>query len=260
MGTIYKITNNINNKIYIGKTTQKVNRRWKDHRNAKNNMLIAKAIRKYGKENFTFEIVEDNIEDINLAEKEAFYILYFKSNDLKIGYNQCEVIGGIISHTEKVRKIQSETMIETHKKPHMKLIAKNNGLKRRGQKSNGTSIYVGVSLNKIGKYKYWRAFTSFNGVPKNLGNYLTEIEAAKRYDIEALQTFGKDCSLNFPDLRKCYLNNEVIVSRIKPKNKNTPKGISYITKKDTYRVRIKNKKDKTFKKLEDAIDYLNKNL
>ena len=88
---IYKITNKINNKIYIGKSIN-IEQRWKEHiRHSKNTFSrkkppIHRAINKYGKENFYYEILEVcNIDE--LVEKEIFYIKKFDSTNKKIGYN-----------------------------------------------------------------------------------------------------------------------------------------------------------------------------
>lgn len=64
---LYKITNNINNKIYIG-ITNDYKRRWANH--GTENTLISNAIKKYGKDNFTFEILFQNvpIEEIDQLE------------------------------------------------------------------------------------------------------------------------------------------------------------------------------------------------
>lgn len=58
---IYKITNLINNKIYIGQTVEPEKRWWQHCNNAKNcrdEYPIHNAIRKYGKGNFLFEVIE----------------------------------------------------------------------------------------------------------------------------------------------------------------------------------------------------------
>lgn len=89
MGIIYKITNKINNKIYIGKTSRDLNTRWKEHlREAKNinNIKLYNAIRKYGEENFICEIVEDNIPSNILNNKESYYITLYNSKNN--GYNE----------------------------------------------------------------------------------------------------------------------------------------------------------------------------
>lgn len=55
---IYKITNLFNGKVYIGQSIH-IERRWKEHCFFSANSLIGKAIQKYGKQNFSFEILEE---------------------------------------------------------------------------------------------------------------------------------------------------------------------------------------------------------
>ena len=68
---IYKITNLLNNKVYIGQSIHP-NRRWTEHkqkaRHGQDKFPIHLAINKYGEENFTFEIIEWT-EDFNNEEK-----------------------------------------------------------------------------------------------------------------------------------------------------------------------------------------------
>ncbi|GJQ43941.1 MAG: hypothetical protein JETCAE03_34390 [Ignavibacteriaceae bacterium] len=84
---IYKTTNLINNKIYIGKRQKSTN----DFLNEDyygSGLYIKRAIKKYGKENFKKEIVEDNINDKKLlCEREKYWIKTFNSRDLNVGYN-----------------------------------------------------------------------------------------------------------------------------------------------------------------------------
>ena len=62
---VYKITNLINDKVYIGKTSSNPYKRWKEHVNVALNIrkyqrryIIHNAICKYGVDNFSFEILE----------------------------------------------------------------------------------------------------------------------------------------------------------------------------------------------------------
>ena len=57
---IYKIENLLNNKIYIGQSID-IFFRWKTHcynHNSNNILAVDKAIQKYGRENFSFQIIE----------------------------------------------------------------------------------------------------------------------------------------------------------------------------------------------------------
>lgn len=89
---IYKITNKLNNKIYIGQSVN-IEKRWSAHRTRPFNenanqysSLLYKAIRKYGLQNFTFEVIEECIPS-QLDEKEKYYIQKYKSNQIEFGYN-----------------------------------------------------------------------------------------------------------------------------------------------------------------------------
>lgn len=76
---IYKITNKLNGKMYIGQTVQKLTDRWSDHSRPcigrhKNGSAIAYAIQKYGKDNFILEQIDtaESLEELNT--KEVTYI------------------------------------------------------------------------------------------------------------------------------------------------------------------------------------------
>lgn len=88
---IYKITNKINNKVYIGQSVQ-VNYRIKQHfRDAFNRNVhtyeypLYRAIRKHGTENFNYEILEE-VELEELTSREQYWIDYY--NSIANGYNQ----------------------------------------------------------------------------------------------------------------------------------------------------------------------------
>lgn len=110
-GIIYKITNTINNKIYIGQTIQSLQNRWKRHCSNKGtidelNMVIKKAILKYGKENFKIEVLEI-CEYNQLDIKESFYINLYDSYNK--GYNSTK--GGKSGRTRDFFNIEKQEII-----------------------------------------------------------------------------------------------------------------------------------------------------
>lgn len=87
MAYIYKITNDINGKIYIGKTYNSIEKRFKEHckdrlkRKCEQRPLYS-AMNKYGIEHFYIELLE---ETDNPEEREKYWIEYYGS--FKNGYN-----------------------------------------------------------------------------------------------------------------------------------------------------------------------------
>jgi group I intron endonuclease len=93
---VYKITNTVNGKVYIGITTKSVRSRWKAHLcNAfvKNvNYYLYKAMRKYGKEAFLIETIHEAASLADLLEAEKRFITECNSYATANGYNQ--TLGG----------------------------------------------------------------------------------------------------------------------------------------------------------------------
>ena len=91
MAYIYKIINNINQKIYIGKTSSTIEKRFKEHCNDSKKERCEKrplydAMNKYGIENFTVEKVEDVKNDEIASEREIYWINKLRTY---IGFNDC---------------------------------------------------------------------------------------------------------------------------------------------------------------------------
>ena len=96
MQGIYKITNLITNRCYIGKTNNS-DRRWKDHQrlamfdgHKEYDKALYQSMRKYGIENFVFEIIEELEDYSQSGEREKYWIAYYDSYNN--GYN--ESLGG----------------------------------------------------------------------------------------------------------------------------------------------------------------------
>lgn len=91
MAYIYKIINNVNQKIYIGKTSSTIEKRFKEHCNDSKKERCEKrplydAMNKYGVENFTVEKVEEVENDEIASEREIYWINKLRTY---IGFNDC---------------------------------------------------------------------------------------------------------------------------------------------------------------------------
>ena len=105
MAYIYKITNTINNKLYIGKTVNTIEKRFNQHKNESKTERSKKrplyrAINKYGIENFEIEIIEECNYDI-LNEREIYWINYYDTYNN--GYNA--TLGGDGTITIDYKKV-----------------------------------------------------------------------------------------------------------------------------------------------------------
>ena len=86
---IYKIINDINDKVYVGKTTNSLDIRFKQHladatRREKEKRPLYNAINKYGAEHFSIELIEECDTQIE-NEREQFWIGFYKGYEE--GYN-----------------------------------------------------------------------------------------------------------------------------------------------------------------------------
>ena len=92
MGFIYKITNNFDDKLYIGLTTKKnAKERWYQHRylarhlSTSDNSYLHRSMNEHGVDNFVFEVIEE-VENEKLPEREQYWISQYNSYSPN-GYN-----------------------------------------------------------------------------------------------------------------------------------------------------------------------------
>ena len=128
--SIYKITNNINGKCYIG-FTEDVDRRWKQHKRLLNRGVkpLYQAFRKYGLQNFTFEVIyESEDRGETLLIKEPYFIKLYDS--IKSGYNFLE--GGTNTNTPERRQNNRKRMLENNPMKDPNIKKKNTGMFQKG--------------------------------------------------------------------------------------------------------------------------------
>lgn len=118
MAYIYKITNLINNKIYIGQTIRSINVRWNQHKSESFNKSghgynyhLHSAIRKYGIQNFKIEIIEQ-CPDEDRFDEESYLIKKYNTTNPKIGYNfVIEGSGNTPYATEDILKLWNQGLL-----------------------------------------------------------------------------------------------------------------------------------------------------
>ena len=110
---IYKYTSP-SGKVYIGQTCQTIaNRARKNGERYKECTHFWRAIQKYGWENFTLDILEDNLNSQEANEKEAYYISLYDSTNPKKGYNLKEG-GNQAKMSDEIKKKLSKARLGMH--------------------------------------------------------------------------------------------------------------------------------------------------
>lgn len=104
MFNIYKITNIINNKAYIGQTKYDINHRFQQHCSKWSCCTKLKnAIKKYGKENFNIELLDTAVTKDKADELEIKYINKYKTKEQRYGYNLQD--GGYTTNPSTRKKV-----------------------------------------------------------------------------------------------------------------------------------------------------------
>lgn len=221
---IYKITNILNLKIYIGITKRSLNKRFSEHRNRKKS-AISKAINKYGIDNFLIEQV-DNAETLSEAlTKETFYINQFESFVRAKGYNI------------EINSLSGETTLDAKAN-----LVKSLKLKKEQSLKNP---YVGVfySCHK----NSWVFSLCFDGEKIHQAKFANAKDAALARDIKICSLFEESvCQklMNFPDLYQKILSNNISAPTrvLKTSSKKSKfRYVSYEKRFDQWRVRFSKK-------------------
>lgn len=164
---IYKITNNINGKVYIGQSIN-IKQRWSRHKEISKNINshcyeypLYRAMRKYGIENFSFEIIEECDTSI-LNDREIYWIAFHQSADENFGYNL--TLGGSHSSPIKLNLAEVEEIINLLKNSDLSQeeIAERFNVSQR----TVSGISLGETWRKTGEHYPLREKNSQRGIIK----------------------------------------------------------------------------------------------
>jgi len=204
---IYKTTNSVNGKIYIGKYCGV------QSTYLGSGVYLKRAIKKYGKKNFFRETLEDGIIDHrHLCEREIYWIDFYDSTNLEIGYNLCKGgFGG--SKTEEYKE--------------------NNWIKSNKRARNYQRAWDNYCQYRVGKF-----------LEEVLKNPETEAEEKikEEYRKNICQTYGTYCQTHF----KKPLEDVLFNFQTEKEERMKMQYCSMMYEIDDY-IELDHKKDYTFK-------------
>jgi len=185
---IYKITNSVNDKVYIGITKQPLNLRLNGHFSKKKNtnLPLRNAMIKYGKDKFKIEKIDTAIDLGSALIKETHYINLYNSLTTKNGYNIIEnSVSGEFTDAMKI------SLVEGLKKSKKEKLS---------DRYNGKTIYIGVYFNN--DMERWDYCITFNRKKVSQKNFKTDQDAAFARDVKLLELFDHESAklmMNFPE-------------------------------------------------------------
>lgn len=181
MGTIYKFTNTVNGKGYIGKCHSDVKVRYRKHITGRGSKLLKQAFDEYGIENFTFEILHDGILDEFLNDYEIEAI---KKHNTKTpnGYNRSDGGQGQLGFKHSIetrRKISELNKGKSIPRKQRKKISKSlKGKYRNPHREKAEAFYssLPVHLSAVERWITFREKLSEVVRPSTLHRWFQEWE------------------------------------------------------------------------------------
>ena len=213
---IYKITNIINGKVYVGQTISTIAMRWKNHCSKSSRCLaISSAIEKYGRENFTIEQIDQANSFDELNKKEGYWIAQCNSvapngYNLKTGGNQPRLC------QESINKIS---------KANMGMKAWNEGLDKSDPRV-ASYVRYGVETHAYGKVGYRKGSKHTDEAKKKI----SEIQLGRIVSEETKKKMSESRK-NSPHLAKIEksvlcLNNNTVYKSVSEAARQLSVGIS----------------------------------
>lgn len=180
---VYKITNKVTNKIYIGITNQGSGARYRHHwyeSRIGEPSPIHRSMAKHGEDNFTLEIIDFADTYDELKEKEKYWIKQYNSTDKSIGYNLTEGGDGTFGreHSEETKdKIRQKALgRKVSEETKRKMSETRLGKCSDKQREHLLKLTVGQSkkiyqydtnFNLIGEYNSIKEASKITGIDRN---------------------------------------------------------------------------------------------
>lgn len=198
---IYKITNTINNKCYIGKSTENYfETRIYRHKTetSKHSTHFGRAIRKYGWESFDVEIVERNISEENIDQREIYWIDFYNSFDG--GYNSTRGGEGGNTYAKKTKqemdvigkKISKGISGKNNgiaKNPHL-VQGKNNGMYGKKPHNAQATKLINIETKEVKEFD--RAIFAAKFLGYKGGNIITRMKKEKELVVKGWKLLKED--------------------------------------------------------------------
>ena len=215
-GYVYLIRNRVNGRVYVGQTVNDIKSRWYSHvsmsENAKPRMVVCRAIKKHGKENFDLVELHRAYSRDELDSMEVKAIFSFEADNPNFGYNVAS--GGAGPKNYKVTKQQRDKISAFHKGRKQSDTQIANRVKSLTGKKRTLEQIKAMSEMRLGKQLVRRKDSGLMGVTFNklknryvaqccyrgahifIGYYKSAQEAANAYNLKALELWGEVAVLN----------------------------------------------------------------
>lgn len=156
---IYKATNLINGKIYIGQTITKLKYRVTAHKrdSLKKHSHLYCAIRKYGLDNFTWEKIDEALSIDELNKKETYWILFYKSHLSEHGYNA--MLGGnnkLVNEETRIKMSKPGSLNSFYGKHHSDKTKAAISKIHKGKKISESQIKMLAEINSKRMTEKWK--------------------------------------------------------------------------------------------------------
>jgi group I intron endonuclease len=243
-GRIYKIINDINDKVYVGQTIRTLAQRFQKHcsysDDVNHTMAIKKAIHKYGRDHFKIVLLEE-LSDCNqetLNEREIYWVAYYDAYTK--GYNLTKG-GQFCGHSQKLSIEEENKLVELYKTGWSSLkiakvfnidkttvlnYAKKHNLRRKDtleEKVNIEEVKVYIRENKptvsdvVSKFKISRS-SVYNLIKRSKDNTLI-LKSYNPRKSNAKIKFKEVCDkyregYNIQDLVKMFHSSKKYISKI----------------------------------------------